>query len=169
MRFGAQVVGSTHQAAGRLSAGLGRGPLREPLGDVRRVAQQYAAGRGMAPVLSPARLVRLQQVVRAARLNRASVTCGAEHGGATRCGAEGRWWTSAHQSTELSGGLGGARRPLGGVRREAERCDSGRSGAQAWGLHLTDAQAITPLASALPSRHASTTAAGAALPALMPQ
>ena len=80
MRSGAQVVGSAHQAAGRLSAGLKRGPLREPLGDVRRVAQQYDAGRGMAPVLSPARLVRLQQVVRAARLNRASVTCGAEHG-----------------------------------------------------------------------------------------
>lgn len=51
MRSGAQVVGSTHQSAGRLSAGLGRGPLREPLGDVRRVARQCGAGRSGAQVV----------------------------------------------------------------------------------------------------------------------
>ena len=62
--------------------------MREPLGDVRRVARQYAAGRGMALVFSPARLVRLQQVVRAARLNRGlgDVRCGARRSDAVRRG-----------------------------------------------------------------------------------
>lgn len=48
-----------------------------------------------------------------------SVTCEAMRSGKARRGAVRKWWTSAHQSTELSGGLGGARRPLGGVRRGA--------------------------------------------------